>query len=99
MQVATVSTSGPTVRHEIFGWSFEDASLLVRKSHASDPGKIFIGYTPGPKDIPHYTTVLEMLTDGWELLDRPERGTWEADGQQHEFWDWWLQRKPPRKIP
>lgn len=95
MQIASVSTSGPTVRSEIFGWTFEDASLLVKKSSKSDPGKIFIGYTPSPKDIPHYTTVLEMLADGWELLGRPERETWEADGKQHEHWDWWLHRKVP----
>jgi hypothetical protein len=95
MQVARVSTSGPTVRSEIFGWTFEDASLLVRKSHASDPGKIFIGYTPSPKDIPLYTSVLKMLADDWELLSRPERETWEDDGKQYEHWDWWLHQKVP----
>ena len=99
MQVASVSTNGATVRSEIDGWSFEDASLLVRKSHSSDPHKIFIGYTPAPKDIPRYTSVLEMLADGWELLGPPGRETWETDGKQHEQWSWWLQRKPQRRAP
>ena len=99
MQVASVSTNGPTVRSEIDGWSFEDASLLVRKSHSSDPHKIFIGYTPAPKDIPLYTSVLEMLADGWELLGPPERETWETDGKQHEQWSWGLQRKTQRRAP
>jgi hypothetical protein len=99
MQVASVSTNGPTVRSAIDGWTFEDASLLVKRSHASDPGKIFIGYTPSPKDIPLYTSVLEMLADGWELLGPPERETWETDGKQHEQWSWWLQRKPRREVP
>jgi len=92
MQVASVSTNGPTVRSEIDGWTFEDASLLVRQSHASDPGKIFIGYTPSP-EIPCYGTVLEMLADGWELLGPPQREDWTTDdGQKHEQWGWWLQR-------
>jgi len=99
MQVANVSTNDPTVRSEIDGWTFEDASLLVKKASASDPSKIFIGYTPSPKDIPLYTTVLEMLADGWELLSPPERETWENDGKQHEQWSWWLQRKPQRRVP
>lgn len=99
MQVASVSTNGPTVRSEIDGWTFEDAGLLVKKAHASNPGKIFIGYTPSPKDIPLYTSVLEMLADGWELLSPPDRETWEADGKQHEQWSWWLQRKPQRRVP
>lgn len=99
MQVASVSTNGATVRSEIEGWTFEDAGLLVKRAHDSNPGKIFIGYTPSPKDIPHYGTVLEMLADGWELLGPPERETWEADGKQHEQWNWWLQRKPQRKVP
>lgn len=100
MQVASVSTTAATLRSEIDGWSFEDASLLVKRSHASDPGKIFIGYTPSPKDIPYYTSVLEMLADGWELLGPPARETWETDdGKQHEQWSWWLQREPQRKVP
>ena len=98
MQVASVSTNGPTVRSEIDGWTFEDANLLVKKAHTSDPGKIFIGYTPSPKDIPLYTSVLEMLADGWELLAPPARETWEADGKQHKQWSWWLQRKPRREV-
>ena len=99
MQVASVSTNGPTVRSEVDGWTFEDASLLVKRSDPSDPHKIFIGYTPSPKDIPLYTSVLEMLADGWELLGPPERETWEADGKQHEQWSWWLQRKPRKEVP
>ena len=99
IQVASVSTSSPTVRNEIDGWTFEDASLLVKRSHDSNPGKIFIGYTPSPKDIPHYTSILEMLADGWELLGPPERETWTADDKQHEQWSWWLQRKLQRRTP
>jgi hypothetical protein len=99
MQVANVSTDRPTVRSEIDGWTFEDASLLVRRSHHSNPGKIFIGYTPSPKDIPHYGCVLEMLADGWELLSPPERETWTAGGVEREQWSWWLQRKLPQKVP
>ena len=98
MQVASVSTNGATVRSEIDGWTFEDASLLVKRSHPSSPGKIFIGYTPGPKDIPHYTCVLEMLADGWELLGPPQREEWTGDDkQQHVQWGWWLQRKYPNE--
>jgi hypothetical protein len=98
MQIANVSTSHPNVRSEIDGWTFEDASLLVRRSHTSNRGKIFIGYTPSPKDIPLYTSILEMLANGWELLGPPTRETWETDGEQHEQWSWWLQRKPTRKV-
>ena len=98
IQVASVSTSVGTLRSEIDGWTFEDAGLLVKRAHSSDFGKLFIGYTPSPKDIPHYTTVLEMLADGWELLGPPQREDWTTtDDEQppvkHEQWCWWLQRK------
>jgi hypothetical protein len=100
MQVASVSTSSATVRSEIDGWSFEDASLLVKRSHTLSGGKIFIGFTPSPKDIPFYTCVLEMLADGWELLGAPQRETWTTDdGAQHEQWSWWLQRKLQTRSP
>jgi hypothetical protein len=95
MQIASVATEGPTVRSKIVGWTFEDARLLVKKSLASEPDKIFIGYTPTPNDIPYYTSVLEMLADGWELLGTPESVTWEADDKQYEQWRWWLHRKAP----
>ena len=98
MQVATVSTSRPSLRSEIDGWGFEDSSLLVRREDPSNPGKLFIGYTPSPKDIPLYTSVLEMLADGWELLGPPARETWETDGKQHEQWSWWLHRKPQQRT-
>lgn len=94
MQVASVSTNGPTVRSEIEGWSFEDGSLLVRRSLPSEPHKIFIGYTPSPKGIPFYNTVLEMLADGWKLLGPPKRYTWKIDSAPHVQWSWWLQREP-----
>jgi hypothetical protein len=100
MQVATVSTSRPSLRSDIDGWGFEDASLLVRRPDPSNPGKIFIGYTPSPKDIPHYGCVLEMLADGWELLGPPEHQIWtneddteSGEKKQHEQWNWWLSRK------
>jgi hypothetical protein len=114
MQVASVSTRDPTVRSEIDGWTFEDASLLARRSLDSNPhGKIFIGYTPAPKDIPHYGCILEMLADGWELLGPPQREEfkqlapgWELLGppqreefKQHVQWSWWLKRKLQRRIP
>lgn len=101
MQVASVSTNGATLRSEIDGWSFEDARLLVRRSEPSNPNKIFIGYTPEPKNIPFYGCVLEMLADGWELLGPPEREEWPAsdgpasDGQPIVQWSWWLQRRVP----
>jgi hypothetical protein len=104
IQIASVSTASATVRSEIHGWTFEDASLLVRRSSKSSAGKIFIGYTPAPKDIPDYGCVLEMLADGWELLGAPQRETWTtdegtADEKQHEQWGWWLHRKLPQKVP
>jgi hypothetical protein len=100
MQVASVATDRPTVRSEINGWSFEDSALLVRRSSPSSNGKIFIGYTPSPKDIPFYTSILEMLADGWELLGPPEHEEWTTeDGKQHEEWSWWLQRKPQQEVP
>jgi hypothetical protein len=99
IQIASVSTRDATVRSEIDGWSFEDASLLVKRSHDSNPGKIFIGYTPSPKDIPLYTCVLEMLADGWELLGPPQKESWANDeGKPCEQWSWWLQRKPGSKV-
>jgi hypothetical protein len=96
MQVASVSTNDATLRSEIEGWTFEDADLLVHRAGPS--GKLFIGYTPSPKDIPLYTCILEMLADGWELLAPPQRETWEADGTQHVQWGWWLTRKPQRRA-
>jgi hypothetical protein len=93
-QVASVSTSAATVRSEIDGWSFEDAGLLVKRVHASSPHKIFIGYTPSPKDIPSYTCILEMLADGWKLLGPPQKESWTTgDGAPCEQWAWWLQRE------
>lgn len=92
-QIASISTSAPNVRNEIDGWTVEDPSLLVRRSHSSNPRKIFIGFTPSPKDIPLYTCVLEMLADGWELLAPPTREEWPGgDGASHEQWSWWLRR-------
>jgi hypothetical protein len=99
IQVASVTTSEPTVRNEIDGWTFEDASLLVRRTRPNSGGKLFIGYTPSPKDIPHYGCVLEMLADGWELLGQPQKETWTSDdGKPCEQWSWWLQRKSPEKF-
>ena len=100
MQVASVSTRDGTVRSEIEGWTFEDASLLVKRSEPSDESKIFIGYTPSPRDIPRYACILEMLADEWELLGAPERETWTLeDGQEHEQWNWWLQRRRQIRRP
>ena len=97
-QVASVSTNSPNVRSEIDGWTFEDASLLVKKTLSSRPDKIFIGYTPSPKDIPLYGCILEMLADGWELLGPPQKEIWlTEDGAQHEQWSWWLQRTSQSK--
>ena len=93
-QVAMVATKDATLRSEIHGWTFEDARLLVRRSRPSAPHKIFIGYTPSPKDIPDYGCILEMLADGWKLLSPPERETWTADDKEHEEWSWWLTREP-----
>jgi hypothetical protein len=95
MQVASVSTHDTSLRSAIDGWTFEDACLLVRRALSWSPGKIFIGDTPSPKDIPLYTCILEMLADGWELLGPPQREEWESDGRRHEQWSWWLQREVP----
>ena len=104
IQIASVSTSAGTVRSEIDGWTFEDSSLLVKRAHDSNPHKLFIGYTPSPKNIPHYTTILEMLADDWELLGPPQRENWTTDDDdqppmKHEQWCWWLQRKRQTRSP
>jgi hypothetical protein len=92
-QVASVSTNGPTLRSEIEGWTFEDSDLLVRKE-ADRPGRIFIGFTPSPRDLPHYETVLEMLADGWDLLGPPTDESWTTEeGKPVPQWGWWLTRK------
>lgn len=96
-QVAGVSTRDASVRSEIDGWTFEDARLLVKRSHPSSAGKLCIGYTPAPKDIPFYTCILEMLADGWELLGPPQKERWTIDENSYEQWSWWLQRKPKTK--
>lgn len=95
MQVASVTTCHGTVRSEIEGWTFEDASLLVRRSLPSkESGKLFIGHTPSPKNIPFYGCVLEMLADSWKLLGPPQQESWTtADGKTVEQWCWWLQRE------
>lgn len=96
-QVAYVCTNGPTLRHAIEGWTFEDSDLLVRRADDSHPGRIFIGFTPSPRNIPHYGTVLEMLADGWDLLGPPTEASWtNEDGKKIEQWDWWLTRKKGR---
>lgn len=93
-QVACVCTDGPTLRHQIEGWTFEDSDLLVRKEDESRPGYIFIGFTPSPKGIPHYDTVLEMLADGWNLLGPPADESWTTEeGKAIQQWGWWLTRK------
>ena len=101
MQVASVTTTEATLRSAIDGWSFEDARLLVRRSAPLDASqKLFIGYTPSPKDIPHYTCILEMLADGWELLGPPQREDWAMEsGEPRVEWSWWLQRKRQMQVP
>lgn len=94
-QVAFVSTERQTIRSDIVGWGYEDSDLLVRKALPREPWKIFIGYTPAPKDIPDYGTVMEMLADGWKLLGPPTEAGWVTeDGKKIESWDWWLTREP-----
>jgi len=95
MQIANVSTSAASVRSEIDGRSFEDATLLVKRPDPANTGKILISYTPGPKGIPYYTCILEMLADGWELLGPPQREEWEVDEVLRTQWGWWLQRRCP----
>lgn len=95
-QVASVCTNGHSVRHEIEGWGYEDSDVLVRKQDPDRPGRIFIGFTPSPKDIPHYGTVLEMLADGWKLLGPPTEESWVNDeGKKIGQWGWWLTRETP----
>jgi len=93
MQVAAVSTEHASVRSTIDGWTFEDASLFVPKTHPSSQHTIFIGYTPAPKHIPTYGTILEMLADGWKLLGPPTQQSLElANGDPHVSYEWWLTR-------
>ena len=106
-QVATVSTTNPSMRDEIWGWSFEDSSLFVRKALPSRPNQVFIGYTGAPTNIPSYGTVLEMLADGWRLLGPPQKETIEATVRPgstgfalttvtmgpFDQWVWWLTRE------
>lgn len=93
-QIASVSTSGPTLRSEIVGWSFEDSDMLVRRSTPDRPGRIFIGFTPAPLDIPLYGTVLEMLADGWDLLGPPTDESWtNEEGNEIQQYEWWLTSK------
>ena len=100
IQIASVATRDASVRSEIDGWTFEDARLLVKRSNPSNEGKLFIGYTPSPKDIPNYTCVLEMLADGWELLGPPQKESWPiGEGTPREQWGWWLQRKRQVRVP
>lgn len=85
MQLAHLATNGPSVRSEIDGWTFEDSSLLIE-------GKP-IGLTPGPKHIPHYTNIMEMLADGWVLLGPPTKEAWKNDcNEEISQWAWWLTR-------
>ncbi len=92
MQVASVSTSRPDLRSEIEGWSYEDSTLLVRRSYR-DAGGIFIGYTPSPQGIASYVCVLEMLADGWVLLGPPVREPYtDSDGVKGCYFGWWLTR-------
>jgi hypothetical protein len=88
-QIATVSTRKGDLRSEIDGWTYEDSSLLVRRGDGERPG-IFIGWTPSPRDIPHYGCVLEMLADGWKLLGAPTFDDAPAVGGE---WTWWLTRE------
>jgi len=102
MQVASVMTDEPTLRSEIEGWTYEDSELLVRKSRPDDASsKLFIGYTPSPKNIPQYGCVLEMLADGWELLGPPvEEGDLNKETNEiRTWWGWWLQRKQQVRRP
>lgn len=73
-QVATVSTTRPTLRSAIDGWTFEDSDLLVRKPGPGHPSRIFIGHTPAPRDIPSYGTVLEMLAGADNSGETTDRG-------------------------
>lgn len=98
VQVASVSTNGNSLRSEIFSWKYEDSDLLVRKSIKELPTQIFIGYTPGPKDIPLYGTILEMLADGWEILGPPVDESWTHEARIQEQWGWWLTRPTAAAI-
>lgn len=92
MQVASVTTERPNLRATLDGWSFEDSNLLVKRSLPSDARKLFIGFTPAPRDIPDYSCILEMLAEGWELLGPPQQ-QFDDDGAPTEEWMWWLQRQ------
>jgi hypothetical protein len=94
MQVATVSTEKPSMRDQIHGWTFEDASLFVRKAARGWPARVFIGHTPAPKSIPTYETILEMLAEGWRLLAPPVLcSTPRTDGSApYVCYEWWLTR-------
>ncbi len=97
MQVASITTTGPSLRAEIEAWTFEDSALFVDRVHESTAPRVHIGYTPSPK-VPCYGTVLEMLANGWQMLAPPtqqESYTSSETGRLVPQWSWWLTRGAP----
>lgn len=75
--VMSVSSDGPTLRDEIFGWTTEDPSLYAR-------GKM-IGHTPSARESTP-KTIMEALANGWRLLGPPVM----VNDNTTRYWDWWL---------
>jgi hypothetical protein len=84
MKIMSAVTNRPDIRSEIYAWTEEDSSQFV-------PNKP-IGLTPGPKYYESPKTIMEALSNGWELLGPPQ----EHEGKS--WCTWWLCKPSKRKI-
>ncbi len=76
MKILTVTTTSPTIRSEIVGWTHEDIDLYLEGAP--------IGMTPAMRDYHRPATIFEALWRGWNLLGPPQRMG------HDDAWDWWL---------
>lgn len=100
-KVMTATTSNSSVRDEIIGWDFEDGYKVIAAFCEKIGSKEQYQYysdipinkvRSAGNDFDHYPTILHALADNWKLLAPPARYVEMIDGEEREYYEWWLVR-------